>query len=205
MTLNAGGIVLCGGQSRRMGQPKAWLPFGGELMLQRVVRILSEAVQPVVVVAAPGQDLPRLAASVEVVRDERQGRGPLEGLATGLRGLKSMGADTAFASSIDAPFLRIEFINRVLSLLGDSWIAVPFVGERYHPLAATYRTVCLSAIDGLLVADRLRPMFLFKEVATREIEEGELIDVDPTLQSLRNLNTPEDYQLALRDFAMNQS
>ena len=49
---NVGGIVLCGGQSRRMGRPKAWLPFAGETMLARVVRLLSEAVSPIVVVAS---------------------------------------------------------------------------------------------------------------------------------------------------------
>ncbi len=51
--ISAGGIVLCGGQSKRMGRPKAWLPFGGETMLERVVRLLSEVVHPIVVVAAP--------------------------------------------------------------------------------------------------------------------------------------------------------
>ena len=34
-----GAVVLCGGESRRMGRPKAWLPFGPERMLQRVVRL----------------------------------------------------------------------------------------------------------------------------------------------------------------------
>ena len=38
------GIVLCGGRSSRMGYPKALLPFGPELMVQRVVRIASEIV-----------------------------------------------------------------------------------------------------------------------------------------------------------------
>ncbi|MBI1832706.1 MAG: NTP transferase domain-containing protein, partial [Planctomycetes bacterium] len=51
------GIVLCGGESKRMGRPKAWLPMGAELMLPRVVRLLRETVSPIVVVAAPGQDL----------------------------------------------------------------------------------------------------------------------------------------------------
>lgn len=56
MTLGA--VVLCGGESRRMGRAKAWLPFGPERMLQRVVRLVREAVGPVVVVAAPGQECP---------------------------------------------------------------------------------------------------------------------------------------------------
>src|SRR5215472_10050859 len=82
------GIVLCGGQSSRMGRPKAWLPFDGEPMLVRVVRRLGEAVGPLVVVAAPGQDVPPLPADVEVVRDEVAGRGPLQGLQAGLEALR---------------------------------------------------------------------------------------------------------------------
>ena len=50
--LKTGGLVLCGGRSRRMGLDKASLPFGPETMLNRVVRKLSEVVSPIVVVAA---------------------------------------------------------------------------------------------------------------------------------------------------------
>ena len=82
------GIVLCGGRSSRMGRPKAWLPFGVETMLQRVVRILREVVEPVVVVAAPNQDVPALPAGVEIVHDEVEGKGPLAGLAAGLAALE---------------------------------------------------------------------------------------------------------------------
>ena len=78
--MTAGGIVLCGGRSTRMGSSKALLEFGAETMLQRVVRLLGGVVSPLVVVAAPGQELPALPASVTVTRDEREGRGPLEGL-----------------------------------------------------------------------------------------------------------------------------
>ena len=42
--MDLGAIVLCGGRSRRMGGPKAWLPFGPERLLQRVVRLAGKAV-----------------------------------------------------------------------------------------------------------------------------------------------------------------
>ena len=61
--MDVGGIVLCGGQSSRMGRPKALLPFGPEVMLERVVRILSAVARPIVVVAAPDQELPPLPAA----------------------------------------------------------------------------------------------------------------------------------------------
>jgi len=190
---HAGGIVLCGGRSSRMGRPKAWLPFGDELMLQRVVRVLREVVEPVVVVAAPGQDVPPLSPEVEIVRDEVEGRGPLQGLAAGLAALAGK-ADAAYLSSCDTPFLTAAFVRRMIEMLESSSIAVPHVGGFFHPLAAAYRLAVTDIVLSLLAADRLRPVFLFDAVPTRIVEPHELPDLD----SLRNLNTPEDYESALQ-------
>ena len=54
-------------------------------------------------------------------------------------------------------------------------------------------------VQALLDAGRLRPFFLLESARTREIEVEELRSVDPQLDSLRNTNTPDDYQAALRD------
>lgn len=196
--MRTGGIILCGGRSRRMGRPKAWLPFGNELMLPRMVRLLGDVVSPVVVVAAVGQDVPPLPAGVEVVRDEEEDRGPLQGLAAGLAALVGR-ADAAFLSACDAPFLRPTFVQRIIELLGDYQICVPQVGEFHHPLAAAYGLDVLPPVRQLLATDRLRPVFLFETATTRLVTADELADVDPGLQSLRNLNTPEDYAAALRE------
>jgi molybdopterin-guanine dinucleotide biosynthesis protein A len=196
--MRSGGIVLCGGRSSRMGRPKAWLPFGGETMLGRVVRVLCEVVEPLVVVAAPGQDVPPLPTEVAVVRDDVEGRGPLQGLAGGLRALTGR-CEAAYLSSCDVPFLRVEFVRRLIALLGASAICVPRVGDYHHPLAAVYRVNVLATVERLLAEGRLRPVFLFETVPTRVVEAHELADVDPTFQTLRNLNTPEEYEAALRD------
>ncbi|MEC8507981.1 MAG: NTP transferase domain-containing protein, partial [Planctomycetota bacterium] len=55
-----GAILLCGGESRRMGTPKAWLDWKGQPLLEYMVSILSQVSKEIVVVAAPGQDLPEL-------------------------------------------------------------------------------------------------------------------------------------------------
>jgi molybdopterin-guanine dinucleotide biosynthesis protein A len=194
--MNVGGIVLCGGRSSRMGRPKAWLPFAGEIMLPRVVRLLGEVVRPIVVVAAPDQEVPPLPPEIAVVRDEEKGRGPLQGLAAGLTALRGQ-ADAAYLSSCDVPFLQPRFVRRLIDLLDDASICVPRVGDYHHPLAAVYRLTVAEAVARLLAENRLRPFFLFEAVPTRVVEAGELTDVDPTFQSLRNLNTPEDYEAAL--------
>lgn len=194
--MHTAGVVLCGGQSRRMGRPKAWLPFGGECLLPRVVRLLGEVVRPIVVVAAPDQELPPLPAEVRVVRDVEKGRGPLQGLSAGLTALLGK-ADAAYVSSCDVPFLRPAFVRRLIDLLGDRLICVPKVGDHHHPLAAVYRIEVLTAVEQLLKEDRLRPFFLFQAVPTRVVEASELADVDPAFETLRNLNTPEEYEAAL--------
>jgi molybdopterin-guanine dinucleotide biosynthesis protein A len=192
------GIVLCGGQSSRMGRPKAWLPFGEELMLPRVVRLLREAVEPIAVVAAPGQEVPPLPADVQVVRDEERSRGPLQGLAAGLAALQGK-ADAAYLSSCDVPFLRPAFVRRLIDLIGEHFICVPRAEGYHHPLAAVYRLGVAESVNRLLTENRLRPYFLFEQVPTRVVDAGELAEVDTTFQSLRNLNTPEEYLAALAD------
>ena len=201
------GIVLCGGKSTRMGVDKATLPFGPERMLQRVVRLLSEVVEQIVVVAAPGQKLPDLPNSVQIAHDRREGRGPLEGLAAGLSALvpypsphpKGVGTvDAAYATSCDVPLLVPAFVERMFELLSDHEIAVPKEGKFHHPLAAVYRPSVLLHVQELLAADRLRPFFLFERCDTREVTPEEWTDVDPESRTLRNLNRPEDYEAALK-------
>ena len=196
--MSVGGVILCGGQSRRMGRAKACLPFGAETMLARVARLVGEVCQPMVVVAAPGQELPPLPTTIEVVRDEEKGRGPLQGMAAGLAALAGQ-ADAAYVSSCDVPLLQPAFIRRLIELLGDSAICVPRVWEHHHPLAAVYRLEVLAAVRKLLAEDRLRPFFLFEETTTRVATAAELVDVDPDLRSLRKLNCPQEYEAALRD------
>jgi molybdopterin-guanine dinucleotide biosynthesis protein A len=191
------GVVLCGGRSSRMGRPKAWLPFGGEPLLTRVVRVVAEATSPVIVVAAPGQELPPLSDDIMIVRDEVEGRGPLQGIAAGLRAAQGR-ADAVYLSSCDVPFLKSGWIRRMIDLLGDHAICVPKVGDYHHPLAAVYRTSVLKVVDRLLAANRMRPVFLFDEAKTRIVTADELAGIDAEFESLRNLNTPDDYASALR-------
>ena len=196
--MTVGGVVLCGGKSTRMGAPKATLPFGDETMLQRVVRLLETAVSPIVVVAAQEQSLPPLPAHVAITRDEREAKGPLEGIRAGLSALPAS-IDAAYITSCDVPLLVPAFVDRMIALMGDHDIAVMEIDGFPHPLSAIYRRDTLPHVESLLAADRLRPVFLFDAVRTRKVKPEEMLEVDPELRTLRNLNTPEDYRAALAD------
>jgi len=180
-----------------MGTSKALLPFGPETMLQRVVRVLSIVVSPIVVVAAAGQSLPDLPPSVIVARDEQQGRGPLEGLRAGLKALPET-IESAYVTSCDVPLLVPDFVRRMIDLLVDHDIAVMEIDGFPHPLSAVYRRGTLPHVEALLARDRLRPVFLFDAVRTRRVQPAEMLSADPQLLTLRNLNTREDYLEALQ-------
>lgn len=199
-----GGIVLCGGKSSRMGTSKAHLQFGAETLLQRIVRIMGEVLEPVVVVAANGQILPDLPASVIISTDKNEGQGPLEGLAAGLEAVKDR-CDAVFLSSCDVPFLKKEFILGMAGALGESRMCIPKTDGFFHPLAAVYRVDVLPDVQQLLGEKKLRPFFLLEKVKGKIVAEEQLKQFDPELFSLKNLNTPEDFQKALLEFQKAQS
>lgn len=197
-SMQTGAIILCGGKSTRMGRDKATLPFGPECMLQRIVRLLGDVISldRMVVVTAVDQQLPELPSGILIARDQRPQRGPLEGLAAGWRALPET-VEAVYATSCDVPLLVPAFVRRMFDLLENYDIAVPCEGEYHHPLAAVYRRAVLERVERLLSAERLRPRFLFDELCTREVPVDDLQSVDPRLDTLKNLNTPEDYQSAL--------
>lgn len=179
-----------------MGRPKAMLPFGPERMIQRVVRLLGEAVAPIVVVAAADQELPELPPSVLVARDRLPDRGPLEGIAAGLGALAGR-AEAAYVTACDVPLLVPGFVRRVIELAAGYDVAVPHVGGRDEPLAAVYRASVRPVVEELLAAGRLRPPLLFDRVRTRRIPREALVDADPALDTIANVNTLADYRAAL--------
>lgn len=196
--MKIGGVILCGGESTRMDYPKAWLPLGYELMLQRVVRIISSVVSPVIVVASLNQQLPQLPESVTVIYDKETGAGPLPAIAHGLDALKDR-CDAAFVSGCDTPLIDVEFITKIISALDENQLVIVREGKWYHPLAAVYRTSLIDQIHHLLNSNQRRPIDLAETVKTCFLDAEVLREIDPELRGLRNINTREQYFELLRE------
>ncbi len=199
------GVVLVGGRSVRMGAAKAGLEWHGSTLLRRAVGVVGRGVDgPVVVVRAPGQGLPALPAGVEVVEDPVAGRGPLQGILSGLLAVAGR-APVALVCAVDLPLLHPAFLRRVARELqadADLDVALPVALGHAQPLAAAYRTALAPRVAELLDAGRLRAGMLFDQARVLTLDEGALLTdpvlaaVDPRLDSLRNVNTPEEYREA---------
>ena len=188
-----------------MGTSKAALEWHGSVLLYRTAGIVARAAGgPVVVVRASGQELPDLPKGTRVVDDPRPGKGPVQGIAAGLAALAGQ-ADVAFISSTDMPFLHPAFIRRVLRVVDEDAgtdVALPVARGYPQPLAAAYRVSLAATAERLVKEDRLRPAFLFSECVTVRLDDATLKAdpligaLDPDLDSVVNINTPEDYQEA---------
>lgn len=211
----AAGVVLAGGRSSRMGSPKAALEWHGSTLLRHVSGVLQRAVDgPVIVVRAPGQQLPDLDPRVLVRDDPEEGWGPMQGLAVGLSAAAEQGAEVAFVCSTDLPFLHAAFVRAVLRgfdspVGGDDPVdqlspdvVLPFVRGYRQPMAGGYRTDLVPRIEKLLEARRLRPAHLFEECVVRQLDDERLLAdaslarLDPELESVVNVNEPDDYRAA---------
>jgi len=195
--LEAGALVLVGGQSSRMGQPKAALDFGGVPLLTRIVIELKRRFDEIVIVAAPesaGQ--PRLEIpGLKIVHDEAAFAGPLDALR---RGLNALDHEVGFACSCDLPLLNSDVAADLVAMLDDFDAVIPEVAGKLQPLHAVYRKQCASAIASLAASGEKRLTANAAAVNARRVGERELRVIDPELSSFFNVNTPEDYQRALK-------
>ena len=190
------GIVLAGGMSRRLGRDKAVEPVGGEPLITRVLRRLSQVTdQTVVVVNEIGRAsaLPLNEASTVAV-DAYPGKGSLGGIFTGLSASE---ADWGLVVACDMPFLNVELFRRMLSVRDGSDAVVPVVEGRPEPTHAVYSRACLPYIERRLKADDLKISRFFDEVRVRFLAEAEVDSLDPERLSFFNVNTQADLDRAL--------
>jgi molybdenum cofactor guanylyltransferase len=182
-----------------MGIAKAALPWDGTTLLDHVVRVIAAAVAgPIVVVRSRDQVLPGLTHPVQVVEDAAEGRGPLQGFATGLRAVGTA-ADRVFVAATDLPLLRPSVVRCVVAGLVDPHDAViPMIGGFPHPLTAAYRTDVADRADAML-ADGTRSLralldaldvVRMDEVALRH--DPAVAADDPHLRSFTDVDTPQD-------------
>lgn len=198
----ASALIIAGGQSSRMGRPKAALPFGSTTILERIAAELAGAFDDVIVVAAarewetyPAESvLGATVASVRIVRDEIAWAGPVLAL---VRALEAARNETAFVCSCDLPLLRAD-VARMLCATIDGYDAViPEIGGRLQPLCAAYKRSAHAAIAAAAANGERRLTSVAASLNFRRASEAEIRLVDPQLHSFLNINTPDDYARAL--------
>ena len=182
------GVVQAGGKSTRMGgTPKALVELGGRRLIERVVGVVREVVDDVLIVTNT-PDLYRFLG-LPMVADVFVDHGSLGGIYSGLA---AASGDAAFTVACDMPFLSSAVARLVVERAGEADVVVPRAGDQLQTLHAVYGKRCLPAMEARLRAGRFKIVGFFDEVRVLEVPEAEVArHADPALVFM-NVNTPEE-------------
>ena len=187
MNLSAAILV---GQSTRMGRDKALLMLNRRTFIEHLARELSVCEEVFISAAAPRS---YSDYGLEVLVDEHQGIGPIEGIRHSLLHACS---DYVFFCAVDMPFVCREMILYLSEFISSDYDAYVFCEkDKVHPLCGIYSKAALPACEELIEEGQYRMMSLLSRIRTKYVNiETSCFGPD----RLRNINTPEDYQAILR-------
>lgn len=190
------GYVLAGGKSRRMGEDKALLPFGGRPLGAWAGERLQRVCGKVAVVGDPAK---YAGWGFPVIEDIFQEAGPLGGIHAALFDSE---AELNLVVGCDMPYLTPEFLERLLGMAeeAEADAVVPVSAQYgYEPLCAVYKLSCLTPMERALRSERRRISEVFPGLRLRTVTPKEWQPYDAHGRLFRNLNTREDYEQACRD------
>lgn len=197
-----GAVVLCGGQSSRMGFDKFLLPLGERTFLDCLLEKLTGSVTGPIVCSASTSTKKAIVEIVEriggdkvrVVVDENQDCGPVEGIRVGLSALESE-VEWAFVTGCDVPLLRPQVIALLVDATKEQEVeaVLPHRGERIYGITALYRTNIGATIDAMIEQGSLRVSDLARSLNCCMIDVDDFRSADPNFDSMKNFNSPEQY------------
>ncbi len=183
------GIILAGGQSRRMGRNKALLDIGGKPLIERTFQTLSALFGEVLVVTNTPEDYAFLPCPR--VRDIYPQVGSIAGLHTGLQ---VSSTDRAFVVPCDMPFLSPALMTQMCAHAGDYDACVPISGQGIEPLHALYRRSCIDQLEAGIKSGRKSLLAFLQHVRVKYLSVFDCQDRADSARLFCNLNYPQDYQ-----------
>ena len=182
------GLILAGGEGRRLEPGKGWLTVGGVPIITRVLTALAPVADEIVVVGGV-----RVPQGTRAVPDDSPGAGPLAAICTGMNATPG---DRYLVVACDMPFVTSSLFRLLLAACPDADAVVPVVGGRDQPLCAAYARGCLGAITETLAAGGTRVADFYARIRLYRLPETALAGIGPPAILFANVNTAEDLALA---------
>ena len=200
MTSEAKAIILAGGDSQRMGSDKANLLLGEQTLLKCVIATMQQ-VFPYVIVSVrqprPEIDLPQVCDD-QPKEGIPMGSGPLAGMVTSMDHVTT---PWAFVVACDMPFILPGMIELLGKYRDQYQVVVPVVNGHPQTLAAFYASSCLATIRSHLTSGGKNSLrAVFDKLKVRYVNGMELLEVDASLRSFFDLDTPQDFANATGRF-----
>ncbi len=191
------GVLLAGGQSRRMGGgDKCLRPLGGQPILARIIETVAPQVSRLVINA--NGDPERFASfGVPVAADTVDGyAGPLAGVLTGMEWVAANAPECVWIATFatDAPFLPDDLVERLCEAVsnGAADMACAQSNSRRHPVFGLWPVALSAELRSALVVRGVRKVDDWTDGYNRREVEFAVDAIDPFF----NVNRPEDLTAA---------
>lgn len=188
------GVILAGGESRRMQVNKAFLAEAGRPLIE-IIREKVAAVAAEVIIVTNDPTAYLEVAADQIVTDLIPRRGPMSGIHAGL---KAASFSAIFVTACDMPFITPSLINLLCRKMEETEAeaVVPFWQEKWQPLCALYHKSCLPAVERCLEEGRLKVTSFYPYIRVQPLTEDEIATVGDPQRLFFNVNRPEDWELA---------
>lgn len=182
------GLVLAGGQSRRMSRDKALLPYRGTTLLNHAVELLAPLCTEVVISSnTPQHHIP----DARLLPDEFPQQGPLGGL---IAGLKNTSSSYMLTLPCDTPLVPIKALQQLIDIDTEEPSVIVFREKsQIHPLIGSYPKSLLPQLEGAFASSERSIVRLLSKIPVVFIEaNANLPWYKPGV--FENINTLADYQ-----------
>ena len=190
---NCTGVILAGGLNRRLpGKKKTFHKIGNQMILDTIYNAFRPIFQEIIIVVNDPLDF--LDWDLMVARDIIPTRNALAGLHTGLFYSSN---DYAYVTACDTPFINTRVIEYMIDQIqpGDE-VIVPRTDDGLEPLSAVYSKSCIPMIEKNLAEQIFMIKRFFKKARVKEIPVATLKELDPAMEFIFNINTPNDLDRA---------
>jgi len=182
--------ILAGGQSKRMGQDKAFLKVGDRPVIERVLNRVESLSDDIFISANSAEKYQRFG--LRVVPDVYPNKAALGGIYSAIRAARHQ---HVLVVACDMPFLNIELLKYLVDLAPAADVVAPLItSPQPETMHAVYSKTCLPAIETRLKANKLRIIGFFEDVSARYVSRAEVTKFDPDLYSFVNMNKPWDWK-----------
>ena len=194
-------IILCGGQSRRMGRDKGSMIIQDKPMIKHILSTLNHQIDEVIIVLNDQTRIDNYNSFINpdeytypitFVEDKIKNKGPMPGIMTGLSQISS---DYALILPCDSPYVSTNYITTIFTEIDDNYQAiVPYHDNENklktsEPLHSIYNRNIIPEIEKLVNDDILHIKGLIEKIDTKFVFiDNKKIEK----KEFRNLNRPED-------------
>lgn len=193
-------VILAGGQSKRMGRDKAFIPFKNKTFLRNILETLDSICQKFIIVVNKDfslykKEVENIQSEVIFVKDIDPYLGPLNGVVSAISCVET---DTVFIGTCDTPILNLNLLKNLYKEINSFEAVIPEIDGKYQPLNTFYKKEALKKAEKLYKSGNKSLMSLVDSLKIKRINKEYIQKYDKDIFTYKSINTPESYAELLK-------